>query len=100
MVRVNFGKMLVACHNAPRGDGADAFVHRLTGDVLFVSPNDEVAGIHFAAIATDLGRLRAAVAHSADWLAVPKHNGRPMDLAGFMLAWCGENGFTAERVIH
>ena len=96
MVRVNFGKMLTACHNAPRGGEVPAFVHRTTGDVLFVSPNDEAAGIHFPAIAADLGKLRAAVAKSADWLAVPKHSGQPLELKGFMLAWCAENGFTSE----
>ena len=46
------------------------------------------------ALARDLGKLHAAVVKSADWLAVPKHNGRPVDLAGFMVARCKENGFT------
>ena len=42
----------------------------------------------------NLAKLRAAVAKSAEWLAVPKHNGRVMDLKDFMLAWWCENGFT------
>jgi len=96
MVKVNFGKMLTACSTPPRGDAIEAFVHRTSGDVLFVTENDEAAAQHFGAVAGNLAKLRAAVTKSAEWLAVPKHNGRVMDLKGFMLAWCAENGFTAE----
>jgi len=96
MVKVNFGKMLTACSMPPRGEPIEAFVHRATGDVLFVAENDEAAAQHFGIVAGNLTNLRAAVAKSADWLAVPKHNGRVMDLKDFMLAWCEANGFTNE----
>ena len=88
--------MLMACSTPPRGDAIEAFVHRATGDVLFVAENDEVAAQHFVAVAGNLAKLLAAIAKSADWLAVPKHNGRVMDLKDFMLAWCADNGFTTE----
>jgi len=64
--------------------------------VLFVTENDEAAAQHFGTAAGNLAKLRAAVMKSAEWLAVPKHNGRMMDLKDFMLAWCEENGFTTE----
>ena len=92
----NFGKMLTACSMPPRGERVEAFVNPTTGDVLFVTENDEAAAQHFGAVAGNLAKLRAAVAKSADWLPVPKHKGRVMGLKDFMLAWCAENGFTTE----
>ena len=48
-----------------------AFVHRTTGDVLFVQAGDEAAALHFPGL--PLGKLRATLAASPEWLAVPKH---------------------------
>jgi len=98
MPHVNFGKILVACSDPPRAiHETPAFVHRTTGDVLFVAQGDEAAALHFGDLARDLGRLRAAVAKSADWLPVPKHEGRVMDLGAFVREWCEANGFTVEK---
>lgn len=95
MIHVNFGKMLVACSDPPRAIAeTPAFVHRVTGKVLFVKLDDEAAALHFPDVAAELDKLRTAVAASDSWLAVPKHSGRVMDLKDFMLAWCAENGFT------
>jgi hypothetical protein len=97
MIHVNFGKMLVACSDPPRAvTSVPAFVHRTNGDVLLVALNDEAAEMHFGDLAGNLGKLRAAVAKSAEWLAVPKHNGPLLELKAFMLAWCEANGFTTE----
>lgn len=41
-------------------------------------------------------QLLATVKADAEGLAVPKYEGRIMDVADFMLAWCEANGFTVE----
>jgi len=61
----------------------EAFIHRTTGEVVFIREGDAVALQHFAEM--PLGKLRAAVASSAEWLAVPKHNGRP--IASAIRSW-------------
>jgi hypothetical protein len=69
---------------------AAAFIHRTSGEVLFVKPSDPVAAVHFP------GKLLAMVKASASWLAIPKHNGPPSELAGFVRECYAGNGFTTE----
>ncbi len=96
MVHVSFGKMLTACSTPPCGDAIEAFVHRVTGEVLFITEGDEAAAQHFCEVARNLANLCTALVKSLDWLAVPKHNGPVIELKAFMLAWCDENGFTVD----
>ena len=95
MPAVKFSSMLAACHIPPRGDEVPAFVHRTTGDIVFISATDPGAAELFPGL--DLGKLRAILAKSPDWLSVPKFNGPPKELAGFAREWCGANEFTVEN---
>ena len=92
-VHVKLGLMLAACSDPPRAiRPTPAFIHRESGEVLFISEGDPVALQHFGDM--PLGKLHAMLAASAEWLAVPKFDGRLTDLGAFVRAWCTENGFT------
>lgn len=94
MVHVNFDKRITAATDPPRAiTETPAFVHRATGDVLFVRASDEVAARHFGELS--LAAILATVAKSPDWLAIPKFTGRLTDLGKFVREWCSENGFEA-----
>jgi hypothetical protein len=61
-VSVSLGLMLTACNDPMLGSNTPAaFVHRRTGDVLFVALNDEAAAIHFTGVARDLEIPGAAI---------------------------------------
>jgi len=52
----------------PRGEPVEAFVHRTSGDVLFVTENDEVAAQHFGAVAsTSLGQSPGSPSAASSW---------------------------------
>lgn len=82
--------MAAACRHEP---AACAFVHQMTGEVLFLVLGDRAAETHFSHLADDLRALRVAAGQSSDWLSVPKHRGQVADLEVFVRAWCEENGF-------
>jgi hypothetical protein len=63
-VHVPFNVILSACHDSMRGrDEPAAFIHKTTGEVLFVKAGDPVAAVHFPGIA--LGKLLATITVSA-----------------------------------
>jgi hypothetical protein len=85
VVFVKLSALLTACR-------VSAFVHRTSGEVLFLSHADaDMAEKWFPD--TPLHKLRAVLENSADWLAVPRHAGEPAELQEFVVRWCGENGF-------
>jgi hypothetical protein len=93
---IPFNVMLPACHDSMRGrDEPPAFVHRESGEVLFVKPGDPVAAKWFPGVA--LGKLLATVTACTSWLAIPKHIGPPSELAGFVREWWEGNGFSLDE---
>jgi hypothetical protein len=96
MHAVNFGLLITAFTDPPRATKATpAFIHRDTGEVLFVAEGDATAAKWFPA-GPHLGKLLPALQGDPSWLSIPKYDGRLTELGQFVREWCAANGFTVE----
>jgi hypothetical protein len=95
MPAVNLGRLITAFTDPPRASrAAPAFIHRTTGEVLFVAVVDAVTAKWFPCL--PLGKLLAALQSDPSWLGIPMFSGRLTELGASVREWCAANGFTLE----